>query len=405
MAINITHEPQEWTPVYNEMRFVVGSTNTAQPNFRYVADIYVSGVAGYTRLTCDANVITGYGTFDISNVVQAHISHDIDHTVYGFQRCTNSYKPYIVRFGEQYGTTPVVYPNLQNTGTKYAWNASLDPVVLETYNYQNYTIGLGGTFLTQQPELQKFVASTEQRWLYFINDVSGSAYYLRCTTYDSAGNTLGTYLIENPYQASSSITQDKLLRVGVGVEDLNKATLASGSQPVIDSKVNKYEVALTNYADDNPSTSYYFERDCTARGQNPVEIVFLNELGGFDMYGYKYRRDITSTVEREFVEKNNGYLSGNSWNQDTINRGQKQVYTSATDTLNCTSELIGSESTVVWLRELIESPEVYWHNASYLIPVTVVDSNYHTIRYKVWDMLWDFKTSFRFANKRKRQQG
>ncbi len=69
MAINITHEPQEWTPVYNEMRFVVGSTNTAQPNFRYVADIYVSGVAGYTRLTCDSNVITGYGTFDISNVI------------------------------------------------------------------------------------------------------------------------------------------------------------------------------------------------------------------------------------------------------------------------------------------------------------------------------------------------
>ena len=405
MAINITHEPQLWTPVYNEMRFVVGSTNTAQPNFRYVADIYVSGVAGYTRLTCDANVITGYGTFDISNVVQAHISHDIDHTVYGFQRCTNSYKPYIVRFGEQYGTTPVVYANLQDTGTKYAWNASLDPVVLETYDYQNYTIGLGGTFLTQQPERQKFVANTEQRWLYFINDVSGSAYYLRCTTYDSAGSTLGTYLIENTYQASSSVTQDKLLRVGVGVEDLNNATLASGVQPVITSSVQSYKVEVVNFALTNPSTSYYFDRDCEARGQSPVEIMFLNELGGFDTHLYKYRRDITSTVEREFVEKNNGYLSGNSWNQDTINRGQRQVYTSATDTLNCTAEMVNDGTTQRWLRELIESPEVYYHNGTFLIPVIVVDSNYHTLREKVWDMLWEFKTSFRLANKRKRQQG
>lgn len=405
MAINITDEPQEWTPVYNEMRFVVASTNTAQANFRYVADIYISGVAGYTRITCDANVNTGYGTFDISSIVQAHISYDIDHTVYGFQRCTNSYKPYVVRFGEQYGTTPVVYPNLKDTGAKYAWNACLDPVVLETYDYTLYTIGLGGALLTQQPERQKFVANTEQRWLYFINDVSGSAYYLRCKTYDSAGALLGTYLIENPYQASSSITQDKLLRVGIGVEDLNNSTLASGVQPVITSSVESYVVELINFAATNPSVPYYFDRDCEARGQSPVEIVFLNELGGFDMYGYKYRRDITSTVERDFIEKNNGYLSDATWNQDRVNRGQKQVYTSATDTLNCTSELIGNEATVTWLRELIESPEVYFHNGQYLRPVVVVDSNYHTIRYKVWDMLWEFKTSFRFANKRKRQQG
>jgi hypothetical protein len=404
MAINITDQPQEWTPAYNQMRFVVASTNTAQANFRYVADVYVSGVTDYVRLTFYANPDSGYGVIDIMQIIQSHISYDIDHTTYGFQRCTNSYKPYVVRFGEQYGTTPTVYPNLTDTGTKYAWNACLRPEQLQTFDYNNYTPNGNGAFLTARPERIKFQNSGESSYLHFINNVSGTAYFLKITTFNEAGGTIGTYTIENPYQASSSVTQDKVLRVAVGYEDLNNATLATGSQPVIDDSVYSYRVELTNFAGTNTSTSYYFDRDCTVRSQNAVQIMFLNELGGFDSYLFRFRRAISSSNQRGFVEKNNGYLTtGGAWNQDNINRGEKQVSSNITDTLSVVSDPINDTNVSFWLRELIESPEIYFHNYTYLLPMICADNNYD-FKYKEWDQVWEFSATFRYANKRTRQR-
>jgi len=405
MAINITDQPEDWTPVYNDMRFVIASTNTTQPNFRYVADVYVSGVAGSTRLTFDANPITGYGVVDISAIIKSYISSDFNTSVYGFQRCTNSYKAYEVEFGEQYGTTVTTYPNVTSTGVKYAWNASLSAELLQSYTSSTYLVS-SGVLLTNQPERQKFTSDEDQRWLYFINDTSGSAYYLKCTTFDSAGSTIGTYLIENPYQASTSINLDKLLRVGVGVHDLNNSTLASGSQPVIDSSVESYEVQIVNYAQNNGTSSYFFDRECQAREQDPINVYFLNELGGYDMYPFKYRRSLSNNIERTFIEQNHGKLTDSLWNQNTTNRGKKQIYTSITNTLNVTSDFINNYETAKWIGELVASPDVYYYEtvSNIYIPLICTVNNYES-KYRNWDGMWELKLTFEYANKKVRQNG
>ena len=46
MAITIQQQPDLYTPVYNPMRFVIQSSNNTSANFKYVVDLYVSGVSG-----------------------------------------------------------------------------------------------------------------------------------------------------------------------------------------------------------------------------------------------------------------------------------------------------------------------------------------------------------------------
>jgi hypothetical protein len=204
----------------------------------------------------------------------------------------------------------------------------------------------------------------------------------------------------------SFITLDKLLRVGVGVFDLNQATLASGSQPVIDSSVESYEVQLINYAQDNGTASYFFDRECQARGQEPINVYFLNELGGYDMHPFKYRRSLSNNIERTFIEQNHGKLTDSLWNQNTTNRGKKQIYTSITNTLNVTSDWINVYETAKWIGELVASPDVYYNEyttGSY-IPLICTVNNYES-KYQNWDGMWELKLTFEYANKKVRQNG
>ena len=69
MAITIYNTPNAYAPVYNQMIFTLSSTNVAQSNFRYIADIYVNGSSDYTRLEVGRNPSNNYGTFDVAGAV------------------------------------------------------------------------------------------------------------------------------------------------------------------------------------------------------------------------------------------------------------------------------------------------------------------------------------------------
>ena len=43
MAITINQTPVLYTPTYNEMVYILSSTQTAQPRFKYLADVYING--------------------------------------------------------------------------------------------------------------------------------------------------------------------------------------------------------------------------------------------------------------------------------------------------------------------------------------------------------------------------
>ena len=43
MAITIHANPKTFAPVYNKMEYLISSTNTSEPNFAYLVDVYING--------------------------------------------------------------------------------------------------------------------------------------------------------------------------------------------------------------------------------------------------------------------------------------------------------------------------------------------------------------------------
>ena len=399
MAITIHDSPDLYAPVNNQMRFVLSSTNSGQDNFRYVVDVYTSGVSGYVRHLFSPDPSTGQGYPDVSGTLKPQITFDLSSNVYGFQLCNNSYKAYEVKFGEQYGADASIttYANLAFSGVKYAWNGVFSSEQMRTFDYTLYTSGGGSAILSNQPDDLYWYGSLENRWFYFINDTSGTVYFAQIKTYNSSGTLLGTYKIENTYQASSSYLH-KLLKIDVGEKGLNGATLYSGSQSVITAAVEYYTVELTNFAGTLTSGTYTYHRQCAWKGLAPITLHFLNRLGGFDSFNFRLARRNFSDVTRDTFEKNLGGVSSNTWTWNDRDRGTTIFNQEIKDRMILDSDWIETEE-ATWLQELIESPQVFYHTSETSIPVIVKQSSYEK-KNSVVEKLFNLTIEVEYANKR-----
>lgn len=106
MAMTLKAAPQVLTPAYNPIKFIYDSTNKNLPGFKYVFDIYESGtsnqIAQYRVLPVYS---TGYGEIDLTKLLQAKVSYDLEPTNTTVYNATNSHYKYDVKIGEEYLTT------------------------------------------------------------------------------------------------------------------------------------------------------------------------------------------------------------------------------------------------------------------------------------------------------------
>lgn len=103
MAISFIAEPQDLTPAYNEVKFIVDSTNKNLDGFRYIFEIFESGTA--TRIGYYKSLPvygTGYGEQDISKLLTNLVSYDFNPSVTTFYDAANSYYKYDIKIGEEY---------------------------------------------------------------------------------------------------------------------------------------------------------------------------------------------------------------------------------------------------------------------------------------------------------------
>ena len=89
MATTISVTPPVYSPAYNDCVFVVTSDKKTQANFRYIADVYVSGEF-FIRLPLLPHPTYGSGAFNIGRIIETFVNSDISKTTYGFQQNLNS---------------------------------------------------------------------------------------------------------------------------------------------------------------------------------------------------------------------------------------------------------------------------------------------------------------------------
>ncbi len=109
MAITIQQYPiggQYITMAHNPVEYVVSSNNTAQPNFKYIADLSWTSGTTSVRYIQGADPTNGRCRFDLSSVLRNVVTYDPPiNATNDFYDCTNSYSTLTVKFGEQYGPT------------------------------------------------------------------------------------------------------------------------------------------------------------------------------------------------------------------------------------------------------------------------------------------------------------
>jgi hypothetical protein len=116
MAIINIARAQPLMPAYNPIKFIYDSSNNNLQGFKYIFDIYQSGTANkIAEYRVMPTYGTGYGEVDLSKLLQAQVSYDLNLTNTSAYNATNSHYKYDVKVGEEYLTTTLYSNPLVNS--------------------------------------------------------------------------------------------------------------------------------------------------------------------------------------------------------------------------------------------------------------------------------------------------
>ena len=407
MSYNIHQQPGQYRPAYNDLIFVVSSSNNAQLNFNYFADIYIVGVTDPIRLKAPVHPTYGSGVFNAGRVIENYVNSDISKTTYGFQKNLNSFASYRVDFGEEYGPSSGViqYSGITSTAYKYVWNGVLDFLDVNTYTMQSYSAD-SGTVLSEN--IDRYLELTQDAWLYFYSNDTTSYDTAHVLAYNSTGGVIRGVEIANPYTSSGTIG-NHFLRFSSGANNLNMISSGStsgyitstiGSGLIIPANTYKYTIQF-----DGASASPYFTHYITTLCKYPTNrLHFLNELGAFESFNFtKLSKKKIDVTRSKYKAPYGALTSASSFSYNNSDRLERTFFTSMKEGLSLKSDWI-TEAEHEWLQELITSPEIYLDDPTF--GLVAVSCNINTIDVKTVlnDKLFNLSIDLEYSFNRYRQR-
>jgi hypothetical protein len=407
MAITINKSAESAAPVYNPVGYSISSNNTAQTNFKYICDVYVTGatIPTYVRKVQPAEPSNGYCFIDVSTICKDFITQDRSTLTKTFNDCTNSYCIFSAKFGEQYGPSSGItnYSGLTNT-SGVAFNGALSYEEFTAYTSAQFNLSTSASrFLTNADERGTNIQDDEYWSLYFLN-LTGQAYNVRIRTYDTAGNIIQT--IEHGTSLNSN---SKLVRIGCGPANLallNGTELrfsASSGLPAITANVAYYTVYILNSSSIQISESFRFNISDRCSKGDIYRLEFLNPYGGYDAFTFNASNQKNTSIQRSNFKKRLGEWSGNQFTFEKTQRSKTQYNTTFQDTIKITSDWI-SESESTWLKDLFTSPDVGIRDSSgNFIPVNIVENSY-MIKNRAFNKQFNIECTLEIGYNGNRQQ-
>lgn len=383
MALTINDQPDQFTPAFSPMPFVVFSTNNSSANFKYIADIYVSGVTSpaYIRVESAAHPTSGRGFFDIGEVIRKYVGADFSLSDTEFQVATNGFAAYEVKFGEQYGASGsvTVYPNITVTGTKYAFNGVVDFIRFRNYAQNDYLMtSTNVTAFLSSGTTQRSVTTSGYRRLHMMTNTTNVIHRAICNTYNSAGTLIGNYRLDNAMPVISA-NEDRFQRVCVGTADFAVAgwTPVSGSLPVITSSVSYYTIHIEDVSGNRRTEMVRFNIDRNCYKFDTRTLHWRNKLGGFDSFDFTLKADQPTDIERTMCRRLIGSYSTGTWTYNSSDVGEADYHIKINDRISLITNYI-TEAEANWLMaDLLESGEVYYeYSATELLRVRPLNKTY-----------------------------
>jgi hypothetical protein len=376
MAITgITYEPQDFRTVYNPIEYVATSNKTAEDRFKYIVEVYDGATKiGTLKIPADPNT---YGRADVQGIMESYLTKnlgDITASISAFDDCTNSYKEFTIKFGEEYEVLGVltVFMTPAYDKTLITYNGCLpnyrDTITFSAYQvtdtYKDYTVNAATRkFLTNIPkgvrppdQNTQSVELTDKGFTYFLTGTGGDIDEYKVFAYNSSNVLITTAVV------TSVVAVDKMAVIPSSPESLNSvdATVIDIGQPVIPSNCEHYYIELY---ESGVAVSEKMHFDITSECRYEVRrLEFLNSLGGFDTFNFTKVSRKSETIERKFYKQNADNMVSGVIDYSLQDKVKTQYYTRSSPKIKLNSDNL-SVDVYNWLLELIESPEIYlWEN-------------------------------------------
>jgi hypothetical protein len=423
MSISIISQPSVTLSADNAL-FVVSSDKSAQPNFRFVAD--VSGTTLLSRLKCD-KLPNNQGFFNVARVIETLVP--ITKPAVTFYQDPLIASMYEVGLKEEYGTTPAVF---------VSGVANASGIVFQGYKRQwedfvasgYYTLGSEATILSKQPTKRK-IRLGENDFVSILTHLDIPAnkdwvvnIYLKNRTFSTSAGLLDLQLnamfntgLAGIYSLTSGQTSDSragsfrnpLWTNALEYAAYNARATADGavseSNPcafaIFDSLVDfngdgTYKVEIIYVHDGD---TFYFSQDHTTEFYAldyevetcerfvPQRLFFKNSLGGFDGYTFTMKNKKVGNMTKQTFGKNQNIYGTKV--AETIYSGEFE------ETLTLNSDWLIDAN---WMSELIYSPQVYLQIGSELVEAIVNTSSF-TFHTRPQDKLQQLQVEVKIAYK------
>ena len=379
MAITILQIPANYTPVYNDVNFVVSSTNTGQPNFNFLFDVKINGTL-ISRHRIPPRPDNGYGLFNAKRIVENYVSQAININQITVNSNVNSIISLAIELREEFGNPPVATSLLATTTTVYCWNSILNypgwcNYDVRTWRQMKNEISVSNLLTGNMVNKIKL---TEKAFISVLVGEANAVDEVGIFAYDSSFNLIKTTYIPNPFNTVAN-TASRLISLPAGPVNLNQilnANLRIDTQnqgSIIPSNTYVYNIRSFGFGSASNLIRYEITEVCSKH--TPVRLHFLNQYGGYDSFTFDLLNTFQSDIERKQYRQNLGSFSGSSYVYSTQDRSST-VY----DTQIKTTQVLNSnwitDLESGWLEQLLTSPDVYIEVGTQLQAVNIVDSSY-----------------------------
>ena len=349
--MTIEQSPNSWQSVNDSIVWVVSSTNVTQPNYKYIADIYIDSVLVFRSKTyADENDL---GVFDLASVLRQYVNAAFkDNQSYGEFKLEVT-----VKFGEEYNG--VAYVDL----------------VTDTQYFANYYGGRvnNDTALAAYNDLP---ATDREKVIELVQGCT--EYYL---PYFRSSNTAFTTVINGVTTTITPTEYNSMYRINIAAP-----------------------TATADYAAVIAGTTYNVKVICAGMYTN-YYVHFLNQWGGWESMLFNKASKTTYNIDRKSYQQRSyrvaadgstSIKTGNVMHEQKTTFGVmfEQKVKIATDWV--------SDTNYRWLRQLAFSPFVYFQDGDTLYSCQIDSSNYEEKTYNV-DSLSQLVLDVSFGTKYKTQ--
>ena len=399
MGLSIIQQPSIYSSGYNPLAFVISSTDTAEANFRYTAEVSLNGV-GVTTLKIYPDPVDDNGYFEFSKIISTALSlsePDID--LDGFRNAPKNYANYTINFGAEWGSPPV--PDELSTGIfeGYVNNAAFGvrEVLSSGFDYADYFADGSAGFKIMSNYPTTFRASeNDLGWIYFGNvlQATGTADAIRVVYEMEDGGIYSTtrdfYLLNNGNIAAHALGDDNeevvqmipflpASLIGIDVDYISDSNVITDLFE-ISSEGFRYSFTFYDEQGGSPiSDTYYIYPDLCNSIYGRSQIFWQNRKGGIDSFVFTKPKRSTYTYNRLQAAKpltrrydTNSSLYNSRVYSDFIADTEK------TEAVNLISDNLTNEQ-FIYLADLFSSPRVYIYDEALqdITPIIITDTNYN----------------------------